>query len=136
MQPFFTGYGISGSQWGVLRVLYRAEGEGFAGLRLTDLGDRLLIRPPSVTAVVGRLQHLGLVARQPAPDDQRARQISLTPAGRKLVDRVMADHARRVEAVLAGLSMEEQKYLFTMLEKLGAHVTALTEREATAPERS
>src|SRR5437588_12552015 len=63
MEPYFARFGISGSQWAVLRTLLRAEAEGRKQLRLTDLGNRLLIRPPSVTGVVDRLQRMGLVAR-------------------------------------------------------------------------
>src|SRR5262245_15454240 len=63
MQPYFAKFGISGSHWGVLRNLHRAEQEGLPGLRLTDLSERLLIRPPSVTGVVDRLERAGLVNR-------------------------------------------------------------------------
>src|SRR5205814_2284054 len=81
-QTFFARFGISGSQWGVLRHLHRAEQEGLAGLRLTDLSDRLLVRPPSVTGVVDRLERAGLVVREGSPTDQRAKQVALTNAGR------------------------------------------------------
>src|SRR5262245_44573422 len=63
MQPYFARHGISGSQWGVLRTLYRAELDGESSLRQTDLSDRLLIRPPSVTGALDRLERAGLVAR-------------------------------------------------------------------------
>jgi hypothetical protein len=64
MEPVFRGSGISASQWGVLRALRRAEDEGARDLRLTDLGDRLLVRPPSITGVVGRLDRMGLLERR------------------------------------------------------------------------
>src|SRR5437016_2507823 len=64
MQPYFARFGISGAQWGVLRNLHRAEQEGIPALRLTDLSERLLVRPPSVAGVVERLERSGLVARQ------------------------------------------------------------------------
>src|SRR5437763_15024677 len=75
MQPYFARFGISGSQWGVLRTLHRAEREGEAGLRLTDLSDRLQIRPPSVTGVVDRLERIGLVVRDASPSDLRAEEV-------------------------------------------------------------
>src|SRR5438093_9267217 len=85
MQPYFARFGISGSQWGVLRTLHRAELEGLTGLRLTDLGDRLLIRPPSVTGIVDRLERVGLVVRDGSPEDLRAKLVRLTGKGRQLV---------------------------------------------------
>ena len=44
MHPYFARFGITGSQWGVLRNLHRAQEEGLPRLRLTELGERLLIR--------------------------------------------------------------------------------------------
>jgi len=43
MQPYFARFGISGSQWGVLRNLQRAEQSGLAGLRLSELSERMLM---------------------------------------------------------------------------------------------
>src|SRR5438445_8374125 len=85
MQPYFAQFGISGSHWGVLRNLHRAEQEGLPGLRLTDLSDRLLIRPPNVTGVVDRLERGGLVVRDGSPFDRRAKQVALTAKGRERV---------------------------------------------------
>ena len=93
MEPHFARFGISGSQWGVLRTLHRAEEDGMAELRLTDLGDRLLIRPASVSGAVDRLQRLGLLARVASTTDQRAKNVNLTSAGRELVRRVLERHA-------------------------------------------
>src|SRR5436309_11360463 len=67
MQPYFARYGISGSQWGVLRNLHRAAGEGRPGLRVVELSERLLIRPPSVTGALDRLERAGLVERRADP---------------------------------------------------------------------
>src|ERR1700761_4181889 len=71
MREYFTRFGISGAQWGVLRVLNKAEKDGHAGVRLTDIGQRVLITPPSVTGVVNRLEKLGWVARIAVEEDQR-----------------------------------------------------------------
>src|SRR5512133_1781280 len=76
IDPYFARFGISAAQWGVLRALQRAEDEGLEGLRLTDLGRRLLVRPPSVTSVVDRLERVGVVARTAAKGELRARQVT------------------------------------------------------------
>src|SRR5437667_12034051 len=83
MQPYFAQFGISGSHWGVLRNLHRAEQEGLQGLRLTDLSERLLIRPPSVTGVIDRLERAGLVIRAESAIDLRATTVTLSSAGRE-----------------------------------------------------
>jgi DNA-binding MarR family transcriptional regulator len=125
MQPYFSQFGISGSQWGVLRTLHRAELEGVSGLRLTDLGERLLIRPPSVTGVVDRLERAGLVVRDGSPTDLRAKQVALTDQGRHLVERVVGFHGDQIDKVLGGLSATEQGQLHRLLLQMAKHLEAL-----------
>jgi len=125
MQPHFARFGITGSQWGVLRNLHRAELEGHAALRLTDLSERLLIRPPSVTGVVDRLERAGLVSRDGSPTDLRAKQVALTPRGRQLVERVLRVHSAQIEAVMGGLTAAEQAELHRLLGLLEGHLEGL-----------
>jgi DNA-binding MarR family transcriptional regulator len=125
MQPYFARFGISGAQWGVLRTLHRAEQEGLPGLRLTDLGERLFIRPPSVTGVVDRLERAGLVARKGSPTDLRAKRVALTEQGRQLVERVLAVHQDQINGIMSGLSAKEQEELHRLLHRLGRHLEGL-----------
>ncbi|HEV3142584.1 MAG TPA: MarR family transcriptional regulator [Gemmataceae bacterium] len=127
MQPYFARFGISGSQWGVLRNLFRAETEGATGLRVSVLSERLLIRPASVTGVVDRLERAGLVARESDPTDHRAKFVRLTKLGRQLVERVLASHQRQIEDVFGGLKVEEQMRLHGLLMRLGEHLESLTD---------
>ena len=128
MQPYFARFGISASQWGLLRTLHRAEQEGQTGLRLTDLSDRLLIRPPSVTGAVDRLERAGLVARDHAAVDLRSKLVALTKKGRQLIDRILAVHERQVATVLGGLNWKEQAEFHRLLRRLGQHLEGLVTR--------
>ena len=125
MQPCFARFGITGSQWGVLRNLHRAEVEGQPALRLTDLSERLLIRPPSVTGVVDRLERAQLVARADSATDLRVKQIALTPRGRQLVERMLAVHAAHVATVMDALTSAEQAKLQGLLQRLENHLDGL-----------
>jgi DNA-binding MarR family transcriptional regulator len=128
MQPYFARFGISGSQWGLLRTLHRAEQEGQTGLRLTDLSDRLLIRPPSVTGAVDRLERAGLVARDHAAVDLRSKLVALTKKGRQLIDRILAVHEQQIATVLGGLNWKEQAVFHRLLRRLGQHLEGLLTR--------
>jgi DNA-binding MarR family transcriptional regulator len=134
MEPYFAPFGISGPQWGALRVLSRAESAGDKGLQLSVLAERLLIRPPSVTAVVDRLERRGLVKRSLLRTDMRVRQVSLTPQGRQLVARVLVGHSQRICALFAGLAPQERQTLLEGLRKLDAHLVTLTNGIETQPE--
>jgi DNA-binding MarR family transcriptional regulator len=125
MEPFFASYGISGAQWGVLMVLHWSDRDGEPALRLTDLGERLIIRPPSVTTVIDRLEKMGLVERRASRVDSRAKEVRLTAAGGALVDRVLAAHRKQIEKMLGNLSKEEQATLKELLERFSGHLEAM-----------
>lgn len=130
MHPYFHNFGITPSQWGMLRTLYRAEQAGEPGLRLTDLSERLLVRPPSVTAAVARLRREALLRRQRLAGDGRAWQIQLTLKGRKLVQRVLKQHERQLRALLEGISADQQEDLMHIMRQWSDHL----ERMVAAPQ--
>ncbi len=125
MQPCFARFGITGAQWGVLRNLHRAEADGRPDLRLTDLSERLLIRPPSVTGVVDRLERARLVARADSATDMRVKKVALTPRGRRLVERMLAVHSAHVETVMGVLTTGEKAELQRLLHRLEEHLDGL-----------
>ena len=127
MIPYFAQYGLSGSQWGVLRALERAEGEGLTHLRLTDLGRRLLVRMPSVSGVVDRLHRAGLVTRVRTAKDRREKGVLLTRTGRELVRRVLRRHPAQIRKVLGGLDRVEVRKLHRLMDRIAAHLESLTD---------
>lgn len=129
MDPYFARHGISGSQWGVLRVLHRAEAANEPELLLSELGKRLLVRPPSVTGTVDRLERLGLAVRTASATDLRSKTVSLTPAGRQLIERLREGHQARLKMILSGLNETEQEELQRLLEKFSEHMKDLVELE-------
>lgn len=68
-------------------------------LRMGELADREQIRMPTATAIIRRVEKLGLVQRRPDPDDGRAVLVELTESGRERLGHV----ARERNALLAGL---------------------------------
>jgi len=130
MGPHFAPFGITPSQWGVLRTLHRAESENLPELRLTDLGNRMLVRPPSITGIVDRLERRGLVSRTASTHDLRTKKLSLTPAGRRLVHTLLKGHADRVQSVLEGLTPREQIQLHRLLSRLASHLGSLVDGQS------
>lgn len=127
LDPFFARAGISGAQWAILWNLYRAQEDGQPNLRVTDLGERLLIRPPSVTGVIDRLVRSGLITRSASPEDKRVSLIALTPRGREVVETLHNAHDEKVTTLLGVLSDSEQKQLHGLLERFVTHLEEIPE---------
>jgi MarR family 2-MHQ and catechol resistance regulon transcriptional repressor len=135
-EPRFARFGISPAQWGILRCIQRFEVDGREPPRVTDLSENLLVKPPSVSAVVDRLERMDLVARGPTSDDQRSRRVRLTENGRRLVEQVLAGHADWIRMLMAGLNGTEQTELLRMLKKLGVHLEPLVQGAGACADES
>lgn len=130
MEPFFATFELTSAQWGVLHTLQRARLEGINELPLADLVGRLRVRPPSVTTVVQKLTAMGLIVGQRSAVDQRAKSIALTPAGRKLVARVLEQRGVQIERVFGCLSDEECARFTEHLDRLASHLDAMVGQES------
>ncbi|MGH7133277.1 MAG: MarR family winged helix-turn-helix transcriptional regulator [Phycisphaerales bacterium] len=126
-EPYFGAYGISAAQWGVLRSLSRLEARGSSCPTMVELGDALIVRPPSLSATLDRMARAGLIERRKDPQDQRTRRILLTAAGRSLVARVLIGHHQWIKGVMSGLSSKEHEVLLRLLTRLGEHMKVVAD---------
>ena len=83
-------------EYGVLYALSQAPD----GLRITALGDDVLLTQAGMSRLVSRLRKRGLVERRDDPDDARACRICLTAEGREVQRRVGRAHARQVRSAM------------------------------------
>jgi DNA-binding MarR family transcriptional regulator len=91
VEDLLKPYGVSGTQYNVLRIL-RGAGEG--GLCRNELRDRMLTRMPDMTRLLDRMEEAGLVTRSRERDDRRMVLTRITERGRELlgqIDRPMSD---------------------------------------------
>ncbi|GAA4097206.1 MarR family winged helix-turn-helix transcriptional regulator [Actinomadura miaoliensis] len=81
-----------------------------------ELARRMVCEASNATFVLDRLEHQGLIERQPHPTDRRAKRIVLTPAG----ERRRANVLERLNAhsPLAALSPAQQESLRDLLQAL------------------
>ena len=61
------------------------------------LADRLLLKHHSAVGLVDRLETLGLVTRQPSPDDARQVLLRLTAKGERILHRLSLTHHKELE---------------------------------------
>ena len=90
---------------------------GRDGALQKDIGAAMGIDPSTMVALIDRLEEAGLAKRRPHPTDRRAREVSITPKGRRTLDRGRA-LAREVEDdVLQGLGSGERGQLIKLLRQ-------------------
>lgn len=112
----FEAHGIDGATFDVLATLAR-QGPPY---RVTpaELAANSMITTSAVAQRLNRLDNLGLVTREPNPDDGRGKFVQLTRSGRELLEQVLPDHLSTEEDILAPLSQEERSELAQLLSRL------------------
>ncbi|MGW6282563.1 MarR family winged helix-turn-helix transcriptional regulator [Kribbella sp. NPDC055071] len=107
-----TDEGLTPTQASVLGLI------AFRGpLGLTELAQLEGLNPTMLSRVVGRLTELGLIQRDPNPQDLRAVRVEATEAGRQLHERVKL---LRVEALGSCLDQMPARSAQTIIDALPA----------------
>jgi len=102
-------------EYGVLYALSSAS----EGMRITELGEDVLLTQPGMSRLVARLEARGLVQRVDDPADARACRIRLTSSGAATQRRIGRAHARHVaEAMTRNLDRAELEQLLDLCRRL------------------
>jgi DNA-binding MarR family transcriptional regulator len=92
---------------------------------MQELARLLELDKSSVTGLVDRAEKRGLVVRTIDTDDRRAFRVSLTTAGRKMIERVATAFREDIEAIAACLSPADQIGLSGLVSRIVvAHAAA------------
>ncbi|MDQ3870911.1 MAG: MarR family transcriptional regulator [Chloroflexota bacterium] len=98
-------HGISFEAYDMLLRLARAPGHA---LRMSELAERVMAPPSTLTRRVDRLVSQGLVERDRIAHDSRGMLARLTPQGSRVVRRAAATHLRGIREHYTGRLTEEQ----------------------------
>ena len=112
----FTEVGATEPGFDVLAALRRSGPE--QRLSAGELARQTLVTTGGLTLRVKRLEKDGLVRRERDPEDHRMVYVSLTDAGRDLVDRTADLHFENMSRMLEGLSADERDDLARLLGRL------------------
>lgn len=119
VEDLLKPFGISGTQYNVLRIL---RGAGDEGLCRNELRDRMLTRMPDMTRLLDRMEEAGLVTRSRERDDRRMVLTRITARGRELLsqlDRPMNDLHRKQLAQLDDDQLRSLIDLLTLVRQSG-----------------
>jgi len=69
------------------------------------------VQPPSMTAIVARLEESGMVVRETDPEDRRVARVRVSPDGKRLLDRTRSRKTAYLARALRTLSAEDRDVL-------------------------
>ena len=108
-----AAHGVTPPQWGVLVALWEQD-----GLSLSELARRSFFDGPTMTGIVDRLEHAGLVERRRDSQDRRVISVYLTDAGRALQRSLPALAEETNREAIAGLSEKQVRDLAQTLGQI------------------
>ena len=112
VEDLLKPYGISSTQYNVLRIL---RGAGDEGLCRNELRDRMLTRMPDMTRLLDRMEDAGLVTRARERDDRRMVLTRITPRGLELLGELDLPMTELHRGQLASLTDEQLRSLIDLL---------------------
>lgn len=113
MQRKVRSWGVTSTQYNVLRILRGAHPEG---LTCSAIGDRMLTAEPDITRLLGRLKSLKLIRQQRDTHDRRVIWTHISAPGQALLaemDPVVREFPRQM---LGHLDEDQMSTLITLLE--------------------
>jgi MarR family transcriptional regulator, organic hydroperoxide resistance regulator len=102
-----------------LMVLYKLSKKPNIGLN--ELSDALQLTNSTMSGVVDRLVHAGLIKRERSEIDRRAIVLRLTEEGESTLSRLVGEHSRfikRLQEALAEISEEDLQHLLRIHQQI------------------
>lgn len=125
-------FGVSLWEWRTIALLGEPATEPGHALSQTELARLAGLDKGQVSRVVSGLVERGLVLRAVDASDARGVRLSLTRAGRRMYEGLIAAAAERNDALLATLSPTERAQLESALARLNAAARGLIDAERRA----
>jgi MarR family transcriptional regulator for hemolysin len=109
--------GLTHPRWTALWKLSRLGGH----LSQKTLAEALEIELPSLMRTLGLLEEQGLVERHSCSQDKRARIVTLTPAGKALLDQIEDRIMDIRRDLLTGISQRELEQFEDIVHRISAN---------------
>lgn len=112
-QDFFKPFGITSSQFNILRILRGQRPNKISGV---EIKSRMLDRNSDMPRLLDRLLRKKLIAKSQCPSDKRAADVIITQAGLDVLDQIDF-HIDTMEKTQIKLSKGEALQLSRLLDK-------------------
>src|SRR5271163_1978697 len=117
VDQFFRPFGITPSQYNVLRIL---RGAGAEGLCRNEISERMVTATPDMSRLLDRMEKAGWVTREQAENDRRQISTYITKPGRELLGLLETPTRNFVEGVFHGAAVGDLKTVLKVNEEIRA----------------
>jgi MarR family transcriptional regulator, lower aerobic nicotinate degradation pathway regulator len=104
--------GLTTALFALLNVLGPRE-----GAIQQELGAAMGIDPSTMVSLIDELEGAGLAKRRPRATDRRAREVVITPKGRRVLEEARQLAMQMEDDVLRGLSGAERRQMLALLRR-------------------
>ena len=104
--------GLTTALFALLNVLGAHE-----GAIQQEIGAAMGIDPSTMVSLIDQLETAGLAKRRPRPTDRRAREVAITPKGRRVLEQARQLAMQSEDEVLRGLGGAERRQLLALLRR-------------------
>ena len=115
LNQFLADYDLTSTTFFALVMIYASEQNK---INPCDLSDAVFSSRTNVTRFADELVERGWVERQASTEDRRRIELSLSPAGQALVEKVLPDNWEMIRALWSDFSQQEISELHRLLRKL------------------
>ena len=104
--------GLTTALFALLNVLGPRE-----GANQQELGSAMGVDPSTMVSLIDQLENAGLANRRPRPTDRRAREVVITPKGRRVLGQARQLAMQVEDDVLRGLSPAQRQRMLALLRR-------------------
>jgi DNA-binding MarR family transcriptional regulator len=115
VDQFFRPFGITSSQYNVLRIL---RGAGTDGLCRNEISERMVTATPDMSRLLDRMEKAGWVTRERAKEDRRQVSTHITKSGMELLARLEKPTGDFVTRLFAGVPVGDLKTVLKVNDQI------------------
>ena len=122
MDKSLKAIGMDSSRWRVGLLLYKHE-----ELKISTISNESIMRVPTVTKIVQRMEKEGLVTVHKQESDGRVRLVRLTSQGRSQIEMIVEQTASLFETTFSEFSVEEMEIFLDLNKRLFNSLNSFSE---------
>lgn len=102
----FRNYGLTFSQYNVLRALYASDNEQNS---ISTISKIMLVSGANMTGIAKRLEKNGFVIRKRDPQDERITLLEITPKGMQTLKNIQEPKDHFIDEILSDFTDEDRR---------------------------